>query len=55
MRLLIKNAGILASKDGTFDHIPEGFLGVDGDRIDYIGPSAPKNATTGRRTCAASC
>ena len=42
MSLLLKNAGILAWKDGTFDHIPEGFLGVDGDRIDYIGPQRPE-------------
>ena len=42
MRLLIKNAGILAWKDERFDYIPEGFLGIDGDAIDYIGVQRPK-------------
>ena len=42
MRLLIKNAGILAWKDGRFDYIPEGFLGIDGDTIDYVGAQRPK-------------
>ena len=41
MRLLIKNAGILAWKDDRFDCIPEGFLGIDGDTIDYIGAQRP--------------
>ncbi len=41
MRLLLKNAGILAWKDGKYDYIPEGFLGVDGDRIDYVGAQRP--------------
>lgn len=41
MRLLFKNAGILAWKDDRFDYIPEGFLGVDGDIIDYIGAEKP--------------
>ena len=41
MRLLFKNAGILAWKDDRFDYIPEGFLGVDGDVIDYIGAEKP--------------
>ena len=35
MKLLLKNAGILAWKDERFDYIPEGFLGIDGDR--YAG------------------
>lgn len=42
MKLLLKNAGILAFKDGRFDPIPEGFLGIDGDTIDYIGANRPQ-------------
>ena len=41
MKLLLKNAGILAWKDDRFDFIPEGFLGIDGDTIDYIGAGRP--------------
>ncbi len=41
MRLLLKNAGILAWKDNKYDYIPEGFLGVDGDTIDYVGAALP--------------
>ena len=41
MRLLLKNAGILAWKDEKYDYIPEGFLGVDGDTIDYVGAQRP--------------
>ena len=41
MRLLLKNAGILAWKDDDFHVIPEGFLGIDGDTIDYIGFQRP--------------
>lgn len=42
MKLLFKNAAILAWKDDRFDYIPEGFLGVDGDTIDYIGADRPQ-------------
>ena len=41
MRLLLKDAGILAWKDGRFDYIPRGFLGIDGDTIDYVGADRP--------------
>lgn len=44
MRLLLKHAGILAWKDGDFDYIPEGYLGVDGDTIDYVGAQKPEAA-----------
>ncbi len=41
MRLLLKGAGILAWKDDQFDYIPEGYLGVNGDTIDYVGADRP--------------
>ena len=41
MKLLLKGAGILAWKDDRFNYIPEGFLGIDGDTIDYIGAQQP--------------
>ena len=41
MKLLLKNAGILAWKDMRFHWIPEGFLGIDGDTIDYVGAEKP--------------
>ena len=44
MKLLLKNAGILAWKDGRFHWIPEGFLGIDGDAIDYVGAEKPEAA-----------
>ena len=44
MKLLLKNAGILAWKDGRFDWIPEGYLGIDGDAIDYVGAEKPEAA-----------
>lgn len=44
MRLLLKRAGILAWKDEDFDYIPEGYLGIDGDTIDYIGKARPEGA-----------
>ena len=44
MKLLLKNAGILAWKDGRFDWIPEGYLGIDGDTIDYVGAEKPEAA-----------
>lgn len=44
MKLLLKNAGILAWKDEAFDHIPCGYLGIDGDTIDYIGAARPEAA-----------
>ena len=44
MKLLLKNAGILAWKDDQFDYIPGGFLGIDGDTIDYVGADKPEAA-----------
>ena len=44
MRLLLKNAGILAWENENFHYIPEGFLGVDGDTIDYVGAERPQAA-----------
>ena len=44
MRRLLANAGILAWKDDNFHYIPTGFLGVDGDTIDYIGARRPAQA-----------
>ena len=44
MKRLLKNAGILAWKDGRFDFIREGFLGIDGDTIDYVGDQRPEAA-----------
>lgn len=42
MRLLLKHCAILASENGGYRYIPEGFLGVDGDTIDYIGAEKPQ-------------
>ena len=41
MRRLLAGAGILAWADGDFRHIPEGYLGIDGDTIDYVGAARP--------------
>ena len=41
MRRLLAGAGILAWADGGFRHIPEGYLGIDGDTIDYVGAARP--------------
>lgn len=40
--ILFKNAGILATKNNKFEYIENGYLGVDGDKIDYIGKEEPK-------------
>lgn len=42
MKLLLKHAGILAWRDERFDYIPEGYLGIDGDTIDYVGAQRPE-------------
>ena len=44
MRRLLKGAGILAWEDGRFRHIPDGYLGIDGDTIDYLGAAPPAEA-----------
>jgi len=41
VRLLLKNADILAWKDDRFETIRQGFLGVNGDTIDYAGAEMP--------------
>lgn len=40
--ILFKNAGILATNNNKFEYIEKGYLGVDGDKIDYIGKEEPK-------------
>ena len=44
MRLLLKDAGILAWRDGGFAPIRRGYLGIDGDTIDYVGAEPPEAA-----------
>ena len=44
MRLLLERAGILAWRDEGFEYIPEGWLGIDGDTIDYMGKDRPQSA-----------
>ena len=41
MSILFENCDILAWKDGGFFPIRNGYLGVDGDTIDYIGAKKP--------------
>ena len=41
MKRLLSHAGILGWKDGAFDFLKEGYLGIDGDTIDYIGADRP--------------
>ena len=41
MSLLFKNAAILSTKDNKFEVLEHAYLGVEGDRIDYIGVQAP--------------
>ena len=41
MKRLFARAGILAWKENRFHYIPEGYLGVDGDTIDYVGAEKP--------------
>lgn len=44
MSLLFKNAAILSTKDNKFEVLEHAYLGVEGDRIDYIGVQAPTKA-----------
>ncbi len=44
MKRLLANASILAWEDGVFRHIPKGYLGIDGDRIRYVGEARPLEA-----------
>ena len=41
MKTLIAGADILARKDGQYQVIKNGFLGIDGETIDYIGAEKP--------------
>lgn len=41
MRRLYKNAVVLQGGDDGYTVLENGFLGVDGDRIDYLGETAP--------------
>ena len=41
MKLLLKHAGILAWSEENFEYIPDGYLGIDNDTIDYIGAQRP--------------
>ena len=43
MKRLFENCGILAWKDEDFHYIPNGFLGVDGDTVCYIGQNRPED------------
>ncbi|PKM73607.1 MAG: hypothetical protein CVU91_04810 [Firmicutes bacterium HGW-Firmicutes-16] len=44
MRTLLKNCDILATVNGDFRWIQNGFLGIDGSVIDYIGEEKPAAA-----------
>jgi 5-methylthioadenosine/S-adenosylhomocysteine deaminase len=41
MKRLLKNCGIIATGEDGFYSILNGYLGIDGDTIDYIGEEAP--------------
>ena len=49
--LLFKNAGILATKNNEFEFIENGYLAVDGERIDYIGKEEPKKKYDEEKDC----
>ena len=42
MRRLLKHAGILAWRDERFHYIEDGYLGIDGAVIDYVGAARPQ-------------
>ena len=44
MKRLLKGADILAWEKEDFVCLKNGYLGIDGDRIDYIGREAPREA-----------
>ncbi len=44
MKLLLKNCDILASEGGSYRWVKNGFLGIDGSVIDYIGEEVPASA-----------
>ena len=43
MKRLLKGADVLAGENGGFRCLKNGYLGIDGDRIDYIGAAVPKD------------
>ena len=49
--ILFKNAGILATNNNKFEFIENGYLGVDGDKIDYIGKEEPKKKYKEEKEC----
>ena len=49
--ILFKNAGILATKNNKFEFIENGYLAVDGDKIDYIGKEEPKKKYKEEKEC----
>ena len=44
MKQLLKNCGILAEDTGGFRYMKDGYLGIDGETIDYIGEEKPVEA-----------
>ncbi len=52
MRLLLKNCDILATGDRGFEYVKRGFLGIDGDTIDYVGEKRPERAYDSERDMA---
>ena len=44
MKRLLKGADILAWEKDAFTCIRNGYLGIDGDRIDYVGAEPPRGA-----------
>lgn len=46
MKRLLENCAILASENGAFVSIPNGFLGIDGDTICYLSSDCPPDADT---------
>ena len=41
MSILFTNAKVVATKNGEFEILKDAYLGVDGDKIDYIGTERP--------------
>lgn len=50
--LLFKNCGILATENDGFYHIRNGFLGVTGDSISYIGETRPADSCAAEKDMA---
>ena len=49
--ILFKNAGILTTREGNFIYLENGFLGVQGDTIDYIGQDRPEKKYDEEKDC----